>query len=130
MQVPASPSSTSPSGPPSPSDDFRVLTEQFADVKVLRYRVPGFEDLSLQQKRFAYYLYQAALSGRDITWDQHFAGNLRIRKTLEAILATHEASVAGDGPPPAGPTAAAWGAVVTYAKRVFVAGGIHHHAST
>lgn len=130
MQVPASPSSTSPSGSPSPSDDFRVLTEQFADVKVLRYRVPGFEDLSLQQKRFAYYLYQAALSGRDITWDQHFAGNLRIRKTLEAILATHEASVAGDSPPPAGLTAAAWGAFVTYAKRVFVAGGIHHHAST
>ncbi len=120
MQVPAPPSA-------SPRDDFRVQTEQFADVKVLRYQVPGFDGLSLPQKRLAYYLYQAALSGRDITWDQHFGGNLRVRKTFEAILTTH--AEAG-GPPPAVADASTWEAFATYAKRVFVAGGIHHHAST
>jgi len=118
---------------PAPSDtDFRVLTEQFADVKILRYQVPGFDELPVDQKRFAYYLYQAALSGRDITWDQHFGGNLRIRKTFEAILETHPARQATqDGDAPHGAVGRdAWDAFVTYAKRVFVAGGIHHHAST
>ena len=62
-----------------------IEVDRFADIRILRFEVPGFEGLDLQKKQLAYYLYQAALSGRDITWDQNYAHNLRVRRTLETI---------------------------------------------
>ena len=67
-------------------DDFKYFVEQFDDMRVLKYKLPGFESLSLQQKEYIYYLSQAALAGRDILWDQNFRYNIKIRKTLEAII--------------------------------------------
>jgi hypothetical protein len=67
-------------------DNFKYITEQFADLRIQRYQVPGFDDLNLQQKLLSYYLYQAALSGRDIIYDQNYKHNLCIRRTLEAIV--------------------------------------------
>lgn len=101
-------------------DGFVWQADRFADLRVLRYRIPGFDELPLEQKLLCYYLYEAALSGRDIVWDQHYAQNLRVRRTLEAILRT--ASVERSGPE--------WDAFLVYAKRVFFSNGIHHHYST
>src|SRR5687767_5476561 len=70
-------------------EDFQVVADQFADIQVLRYRVPGFDQLTLQQKKLAYYLTEAGLAGRDIFYDQKYKHNLAIRKTLEAILKTY-----------------------------------------
>jgi dipeptidyl-peptidase III len=97
--------------------DFEVKADRFADIQVLRYHVPGFEQLSPRQKELAYYLYEAGLSGRDILWDQKYRHNLTVRKTLEAILASYSGPRTGDQ----------WDAFVTYAKRVFFASGVHHH---
>ncbi len=93
--------------------------DRFADVQVLRYEVPGFAELDLQRKQLIYYLYEAALAGRDITYDQKFAGNLAVRRTLEAILRGH----AGDRESPE------FVALHTYTKRVWFSNGIHHHDS-
>ncbi|GAB4414431.1 MAG: dihydrofolate reductase [Bacteroidia bacterium] len=101
---------------PAAEDDFTYMTEQFADLKILRYRVPGFEELSLDQKKLLYYLYQAALSGRDIMWDQNYKHNLRIRRTLEAIVRTAPVDESGE-----------YGKLVEYTKRVWFSNGIHHH---
>ena len=68
------------------NDNFNYFVEQFEDIRVLKYKLPGFESLSLQQKEYIYYLSQAALAGRDILWDQNFRYNLQIRKTIEAII--------------------------------------------
>jgi dipeptidyl-peptidase III len=100
-------------------DDFRYFIEKFEDIRVLKYRLPGFEELTLQQKKFIYYLSQAALSGRDILWDQNFKYNLKIRKSIEAVLEGYK----GDKDSPE------YKAFLTYAKRVFFANGIHHHYS-
>ena len=67
------------------AEDFDYMVEQFADLQILRYRVPGFEDLSLKQKELVYYLTEAALQGRDILFDQNGKYNLLIRKMLEAV---------------------------------------------
>ena len=67
-------------------DKFNFLTEQFDDIKILRYQVPAFGQLPLREKIFVYYLSQAALTGRDILWDQNNRYNLRIRKILERIV--------------------------------------------
>ena len=67
-------------------DDFEYFAEQFADLRILRYQVPGFEELPLDQKKLVYYLSQAALAGRDIIWDQKYRHNLAIRRTLEAVM--------------------------------------------
>ncbi len=67
-------------------DKFKIQTEQFADIRILRYQVPGFNKLPLQQRTLIYYLSQAALWGRDILWDQNYKHNLSIRKTLENII--------------------------------------------
>ena len=67
-------------------DDFEYFVEQFDDIRVLRYNLPGFESLPLRQKELIYYLSQAALCGRDILWDQNFRFNMKIRKTIESIL--------------------------------------------
>lgn len=101
------------------ADTFTYLADQFADLAVLRYQVPNFEQLSPQQKELAYYLYEAALAGRDIIWDQNYQHNLLIRKTLEAILETYKGEKSG----------ADWQAFLVYAKRVFFSNGIHHHYS-
>jgi dipeptidyl-peptidase-3 len=95
------------------------VVDRFADVQVLRYEVPGFADLDLQRKQLIYYLYEAALAGRDITYDQKFAGNLAVRRTLEAILTGY----AGERETPE------FTALHTYAKRVWFSNGIHHHDS-
>jgi dipeptidyl-peptidase-3 len=101
-------------------EEFQVIADQFADIQVLRYRVPGFDQLSLQQKKLAYYLTEAGLAGRDIFYDQKYQHNLAIRKTLEAILRTYSGDKNSDD----------YKKLVVYAKRVFFSNGIHHHYST
>ncbi len=100
-------------------EDFKYFVEQFDDIRVLKYKLPGFETLSLQQKEYIYYLSQASLAGRDILWDQNFRHNLLIRKTLEAIISSYT----GDKEIPD------YKAFLLYAKKVLFANGIHHHYS-
>jgi Peptidase family M49. len=97
--------------------DFKYSIDEFADIEVLRYQVPGWEDLTLQQKEYIYHLCEAAKSGRDITWDQNFKHNLEIRHLLENILENY----AGDR------KSADFQDFLVYAKRVFFSNGIHHH---
>ena len=97
--------------------DFNYQEERFADVQLLRYRLNGFERLSLNQKKLIYYLSQATLWGRDITFDQYCRYNLRIRKVLEAIFCD----------PSVDHTTADWQAFEVYLKRVWFSNGIHHH---
>jgi dipeptidyl-peptidase-3 len=101
-------------------EPFKFKTEQFADAKILRYQVPGFEYLSLNQKRLIYYMSQAALSGRDITWDQNYSNNLLVRATLESIFRNFQ----GDR------NTEDFGKFTTYLKQVWFHNGIHHHYST
>lgn len=103
-----------------PADDFKYVSEQFADLRILRYRVPGFEQLPTQQKELLYYLYEAALSGRDIIYDQNYKHNLRIRRTLDAIVTDKKDKS----------TSPDWVKLSEYAKRVWFANGIHHHYSS
>src|ERR1039457_4978985 len=70
-------------------DTFKFQAEQFADIRILRYQIPGFEKLTVKQKELLYYLYEAALAGKDIIWDQNYKFNLTVRKTLEAIVSTY-----------------------------------------
>jgi len=98
-------------------DNFKYTTEKFADLRIQRYQVPGFEELSLRQKTLAYYLYQASLSGRDMIYDQNYKHNLYIRRTLEAIIKTYN----GDRSTPD------FEKFMTYVKRVWFSNGIHHH---
>ena len=95
--------------------DYTV--EQFADLQILRYRVPGFEDLSLKQKELVYYLTEAALQGRDILFDQNGKYNLTIRRMLEAVYTGYK----GDKNTPD------FKAMEVYLKRVWCSNGIHHH---
>ena len=99
---------------------FRWQTEQFADAKILRYQVPGFDELPLKQKELIYYLSQAALYGRDITFDQNYKHNLLVRKTLESIYGNYQGD--RDSQP--------FKEFVVYMKRVWFSNGIHHHYST
>jgi dipeptidyl-peptidase-3 len=101
-------------------DGFKFLSEQFADLKIIRYQIPGFETLSPKQQELAYYLYQAALSGRDIIWDQNYKHNLLVRKTLEGIVSTYS----GDKKTPE------FEKFMEYTKRVWFSNGIHHHYSS
>jgi dipeptidyl-peptidase III len=100
-------------------DDFKYTVDQFEDMRVLKYKLPAFEELSLQQKEFIYYLGEATLAGRDIFWAQNFKFNLLIRKTFEAIIAGYQ----GDKESPD------YKSFMVYAKRMFFANGIHHHYS-
>ncbi|MFV8750144.1 dipeptidyl-peptidase 3 family protein [Nannocystaceae bacterium ST9] len=100
--------------------EFDWSVDRFADVEVLRYRVPGFAELPIEQKRLAYYLYRAALAGRDITYDQKYAGNLAIRRTLDALVEHWQGERAGPE----------FMALHEYAKRVWFSNGIHHHYSS
>ncbi|MET0284318.1 MAG: dihydrofolate reductase [Polyangiales bacterium] len=99
---------------------FKVRLESFADLRILRYRVAGFEALTLPQKQLLYYLQEAALSGRDITYDQKYEHNLAVRRTLEAVVKGYQ----GDR------TAPNFAALLAYTKRVWFSNGIHHHYST
>lgn len=98
-------------------NSFSYTVEQFADLQILRYRVPGFEQLSLRQKQLIYYLSEAALEGRDILFDQNGKYNLQIRRLLEAVY-TH---FQGDR------TSESFRALEVYLKRVWFSNGIHHH---
>ena len=100
-----------------PNNDFVYLVEQFADLKIMRYQVPGFEDLTLQQKELVYYLSQAALCGRDIIFDQNYKYNLAVRRTLEGIMDSYK----GDR------NSADFVKFMVYTKRVWFSNGIHHH---
>ncbi|OWP62032.1 dihydrofolate reductase [Hymenobacter amundsenii] len=106
---------------------FKVVMEQFADIRMLRYQVPGFEELEPRQKELLYYLYEAALSGRDIIYDQNYKHNLRVRRTLEAVWAANEARRTATTNSDEIDQAEK---LVTYAKRVWFSNGIHHHYST
>jgi len=97
--------------------EFNYLSEQFADLKIIRYRIPGFDHLTLQQKKLVYYLSQAGLSGRDIIWDQNYRFNLAIRHALEHVVRNYQ----GDK------TSAEWNDFMTYTKRIWFSNGIHHH---
>lgn len=103
-----------------PKDDFKFMSEQFADIKIMRYQVPGFESLSLQQKELIYYLSEAAKAGRDIIFDQNFKYNLCIRKTLETIVETYKGDKKSDD----------FKKFMVYTKRVWFSNGIHHHYSS
>lgn len=96
---------------------FDYTVEQFADLQILRYRVPGFDTLSLPRKRLIYYLTQAALEGRDILFDQNGKYNLQIRRLLESIYIHYQGNRSTDE----------FRAIETYLKRVWFSNGIHHH---
>ncbi len=98
---------------------FNYFSEQFADVKILRYKVPGFNKLSVKQKALVYYLTQAGLSGRDIMYDQNYRYNLAIRRALERIYKRYN----GDK------TTKNWKNFEIYLKRIWFSNGIHHHYS-
>ena len=99
------------------TDNFRYLIDEFADLKIMKYQVPGWDDLSLQQKEYVYHLSEAAKYGRDIIWVQNCRYNLPIRKVLENILENYE----GDR------ECRDFQDFTVYAKRVFFSNGIHHH---
>src|SRR5882672_412953 len=101
------------------ADAFRFEAERFADVSVLRYRVPGFEAVDLRTKTLLYYLYEAALSGRELIFDQKYRYNLAIKRTLEEVVRHY----------PGNRDTADFRALVVYLKRLWFSNGIHHHYS-
>ena len=101
------------------SGELEYVVEQFADIRVMRYQIPGFDELSLKEKQLVYYLTQAGLAGRDIIWDQNYRHNLKIRKTLERINHRFRGDKKTED----------WKAFRTYFKRVWFSNGIHHHYS-
>lgn len=103
----------------SNNDSFDYVVEQFADIKVMRYQIPGWENLTLKEQKFVYYLTQAGYSGRDITYDQHYKSNLKIRKALENIYVKYKGNKASED----------WKNFEIYLKRIWFASGIHHHYS-
>ena len=100
-------------------ETFVWSPESFADIKIVRYQLPGFDQLTAKQREFVYYLTQAGYAGRDIMWDQNYRHNLNIRRGIEKILNEYQ----GDK------TSPDWQAFAVYARRVFFANGIHHHYS-
>jgi dipeptidyl-peptidase-3 len=108
-------SDTEPDTESDTEDEFEWSPESFADIKIIRYQIPGFDELKPRQKELVYYLVQAGLAGRDILWDQNYRHNLSIRRALEAIMSGEQGS--GEH----------WEALSTYARRVFFSNGIHHH---
>ncbi len=99
--------------------DFDYNVDQFADIKILRYQIPGFEDLTLKEQKLVYYMTQAGLAGRDIMWAQNYRHNLAIRNALETIYTSDKVEKEG----------AEWEQFETYLKRIWFANGIHHHYS-
>ena len=101
------------------TEDAPWILDRFDDIKILRYEVPGFAELPLQEKELIYYLAEAAKCGRDIMFDQNFKYNLPVRRTLEVIYENYD----GDRTTPE------WKALEKYLKKVWFANGIHHHYS-
>jgi dipeptidyl-peptidase-3 len=101
------------------TNTFDYNVEQFADIKILRYQIPGWDNLSLKQQKLVYYLTQAGLAGRDIMWDQNYRHNLKIRNAIENIYTTYEGDKSTEN----------WKAFETYLKRIWFSNGIHHHYS-
>lgn len=97
--------------------NWNYSIDEFADIEVLRYKIPDWESLSLGQKEYVYHLCEAAKAGRDITWDQYCKINLPVRHTLETILENYKGERSGEQ----------WDKFLVYAKRVFFSNGIHHH---
>ncbi|MDK2841740.1 MAG: dipeptidyl-peptidase [Anaerophaga sp.] len=102
------------------SNNFQYVVEQFADLRILRYPVSGFEELTFPQKKLIYYLSQAAIEGRDILFDQNYKHNLTIRRTLEAIYENFNGNRSSDE----------FLSFEVFLKRVWFSNGIHHHYST
>ncbi|GGW21866.1 dipeptidyl-peptidase 3 family protein [Arenibacter certesii] len=98
---------------------FDYSVDQFADIKILRYQIPGFEELTLKEKKLVYFLTQAGLAGRDIIWDQNYRHNLTIREALENVYTRFEGDKTSDD----------WKSFEVYMKRVWFSNGIHHHYS-
>jgi dipeptidyl-peptidase-3 len=103
----------------APEQEPSSQVDRFADIQILQYEVPGFDQLPLQQKKLVYFLSQAALAGRDIFYDQNYQYNLRIRKLLSAVVASYGGDRSSDE----------FVSLQDYAKRVWFANGIHHHYS-
>ncbi|WP_338733036.1 dipeptidyl-peptidase 3 family protein [Mangrovimonas cancribranchiae] len=101
------------------AQEFDYTVEQFADIKVLRYQIPGWENLTLKEQKLVYYLTQAGLAGRDIIWDQNYRHNLKIREALEQVYTQYQGDKTTDD----------WKAFEVYLKRVWFSNGIHHHYS-
>ncbi|MEC4115117.1 dipeptidyl-peptidase 3 family protein [Myroides pelagicus] len=99
--------------------EFKYSVDKFADIEVLRYQIPGWDDLTLKEKELVYYLSQAGYVGRDIMWDQNYKHNLKIRKALESIYTNYKGDKSTED----------WSSFVTYLKRVWFSNGIHHHYS-
>ncbi|MBR5035282.1 MAG: dihydrofolate reductase [Bacteroidales bacterium] len=97
--------------------DFKYCVDEFADIGVIKYQIPGWDGLSLQEKEYIYYLAEAAKYGRDIIWEQNYQYNLPIRKALETIIKDYDGERSGQQ----------WEQFLVYAKRVFFSNGIHHH---
>ena len=100
-------------------ESFPFMVEQFSDLKVLRYQIPGWENLTLKEQKLVYFLTQAGLSGRDIMWDQNYRHNLTIRTALERVYTTFK----GDK------STSNWIAFEVFLKRIWFSNGIHHHYS-
>ena len=98
---------------------FDYTVEEFADIKILRYQIPGWENLSLKEQKLVYYLVQAGLAGRDIMWDQNYRHNLQIREALENVYTNYNGDKDSEN----------WSEFETYLKRVWFSNGIHHHYS-
>ena len=103
----------------SDNDSFQYVTDRFADIEVLRYRVPGFEDLTINQKKLIYYLTEAAIWGRDILWDQNGKYNLAIRNLIEDVYSNYS----GEKSDPE------YKHLEKYLKQIWFGNGIHHHYS-
>lgn len=101
------------------AEKFDYSVEQFADIKILRYQIPGWDNLSLNEQKLVYYLTEAGLAGRDIMWDQNYRHNLKIRKALENVYTNYSGDKTTDD----------WKAFEVYLKRVWFSNGIHHHYS-
>jgi len=101
------------------TENFDYVVDQFADLRILRYQVPGFEALTLKEKKLVYYMVQAGLAGRDIMWDQNYRHNLAIRTALQEVYKNFQGNKTTDE----------WKAFETYLKRVWFSNGIHHHYS-
>ena len=99
--------------------EFSHFSEQFSDLKVLRYQIPGFDKLTLNQKKFVYYLTEAGLYGRDIMYDQNYRHNLKIRRALENIYLNFNGNKNDNQ----------WKSFEIYLKRIWFSNGIHHHYS-
>lgn len=110
---------TEPAETKTDTQEFHYTVDQFADLRVLRYEIPGWEKLTLKEQTLVYYLVQAGLEGRDIMWDQNYRHNLTIRKALEQVYRNYDGDKDNDN----------WKQFETYLKRIWFSNGIHHHYS-